>query len=287
MAWLMGHIPFRLGQLMGKMLGTIIGMVPVGRLAISLDNIQKAFGISRAEAMKINRRMLLHFGQMLFEVPHILRVTPQNLHRYVSFSHEENLIRAMEKGRGVFILTGHFGNWELMSVSMAITFDPGAVVVRPIDFGPLDRFMDDLRSRFGTEIIPKQRGMRRLMGALRRKRLVGILLDQNVDWYEGIFVKFFHQWACTNKGLALLALKTGAPVIPTFSVRQRDGRYKIIFEKEVELVRTGDKIGDVEENTALYTSIIEEYIKKHPDHWFWFHRRWKTRNSCVLPESLN
>jgi KDO2-lipid IV(A) lauroyltransferase len=98
-------------------------------------------------------------------------------------------------------------------------------------------------------------------------------------------VKFLGRWACTNKGLALLALKTGAPVIPLFSIRQNDGRYCIIFEDEVKPIHTGDKTKDIEENTALYTRIIERYVQKYPDQWFWFHRRWKTRMYWPIPEN--
>ncbi len=83
--------------------------------------------------------------------------------------------------------------------------------------------------------------------------------------------------------LALMAIKTGTPVIPVFSVRQSDGRYRIVFEKEITLIRTGDKTKDLEENTALFTSVIEKYVRRYPDHWFWFHRRWKTRPYQPLP----
>jgi KDO2-lipid IV(A) lauroyltransferase len=149
-----------------------------------------------------------------------------------------------------------------------------------MDFEPLGRLMIDLRSRYGTEIIPKQRSMRKLLTSLRANKIIGIMLDQNVDWYEGAFVDFFGRPACTNKGLALVALKTGAPVVPIFSARAKDGRYRIIIDKEVDLIRTGDKLKDVEENTALFTSIIERHIREHPEQYFWFHKRWKTKNHC-------
>jgi KDO2-lipid IV(A) lauroyltransferase len=281
----MARIPYAVGQFLGRMLGAFFTMIPLKRIAISLGHIQKSFGDSmeRAEAKKLNRRVLIHFGQMLFEVPHIMRLSHGNLSKYVVFNNEENLLGAMEKGKGVFILTAHFGNWELMAAAIALRFGAGEVVVRPIDFQALDQLMNNLRSRFGTDIIPKQRAMRRVMAAIKKNKVVGILLDQNVDWYEGVFVNFFGRWACTNKGLALMAIKTGTPVIPAFSVRQRGGCYRIFFEKEIKLIRTGDKTRDLEDNTALFTSIIEKYIRRYPDQWFWFHRRWKTRPYCQLP----
>ena len=268
------------------MLGLAASMIPVSRKALVLAHIQKSLGDvpNRESAGRLLRKVYMHFGQMFFEVPHVMRLGPDNADKYVVFEGEQNLIDAINKGKGVFILTGHFGNWELMSVAMALRFGNGAVVVRPMDFAPLDRLMMDIRSRYDTEVMPKQRSMRRLMSALKENKVVGILLDQNVDWYEGVFVKFLGSPACTNKGLALMALKTEAPVIPAFSVRRRDGRYRIICEKEVGLIRTGDKRRDVEDSTALFTEVIEKYVRKYPDHWFWFHRRWKTKNYCPLPE---
>jgi KDO2-lipid IV(A) lauroyltransferase len=126
--------------------------------------------------------------------------------------------------------------------------------------------------------------MKKLLAAKKENKVIGILLDQNVDWYEGVFVPFLGKSACTNKGLALVALRTGSPVIPAFSVRQPDGRYRVMFEDEVSLLKTGDKIKDIEENTALFTQIIGKYVSQYPDQWFWFHKRWKTRPFCPLPE---
>ena len=203
------------------------------------------------------------------------------------FDNEDALSQAVKKGRGVFILTGHFGNWELMSAAVALRFNiDGAVVVRPADFAPADRLLRSLRSRFGTEIKPKKRAMKKLLAAKKGNKAIGILLDQNVDWYEGAFVPFLGKSACTNKGLALIAMRTGSPVIPAFSVRQPDGRYRVVFGDEVPLLKTGDKIKDTEENTARFTQIIEKYVRRYPDQWFWFHKRWKTRPDCPLPEDF-
>ena len=241
--------------------------------------------MTMSELIELNGRIVAHFAQMLFEAPHILRLNRANLNRYVIFDNEDAVSQALKKGRGVFMLTGHFGNWELMSAAFALRFNvKGAVVVRPADFAPADRLLKNLRSRFGAEIIPKKRAMKKLLAAKKENKVIGILLDQNVDWYEGVFVPFLGKPACTNKGLALVALRTGSPVIPSFSVRQPDGRHRVVFGDEVPLLRTGDKIKDTEENTALFTQIIEKYVRRYPDQWFWFHKRWKTRPYCPLPE---
>jgi KDO2-lipid IV(A) lauroyltransferase len=283
---LMSFIPFRTGQFLGRMLGRAFVMVPMSRTKVSLENLRFSFGdhMGAGEIKRLNKRVAMHFGEMLFELPHILRLNHKNLDRYVELENKENLLNAMKKGKGVFVLTAHFGNWELMSAVINLCFAAdGAVIARPIDFSPADRVISDLRSRFGAEIISKDRGMRKIIKAVRDNRAVGILLDQNVDWYSGVFVEFLGRQACVNKGLAIMALRYGTPVVPAFSVRQPDGTYRIIFEKEVDLKRTGDRTKDIEENTAVFTGIIEKYIRQYPDHWFWFHKRWKTMFYCPLP----
>ncbi|OQX63476.1 MAG: hypothetical protein B5M55_07150 [Desulfococcus sp. 4484_242] len=282
---ILSWIPIRTAQSVGRIFGRLMGRLLRRRVASSLENLRYVFGhaMPESELVALNQRIIGHFGRMIFEVPHILRLSPNNLDRYVTFQNEEVLIRALEKGKGAFILTGHFGNWELMSAATALRLGAkNAVVVRPADFEPADRLLTRLRSRFGTEIIPKRRAMKKLLSAEKENKVIGILLDQNVDWYEGVFVPFLGKPACTNKGLALAAARTGSPVVPMFSVRQPDGRYRIIFEDEVALDKTGDKIRDVENNTLKFTRIIEKYVKAYPDHWFWFHKRWKTKPYCTL-----
>jgi Kdo2-lipid IVA lauroyltransferase/acyltransferase len=285
---MMSHVPIPVARFMGRAIGMISLLIPFKRKGIAFENIKTSLGesLGKRDLSRVNRKFLLHFSQMLFELPHIFRMDQDNLKEYVTFSNEETLIKAVSKGKGVFILTGHLGNWEILSAAASIRFGNTSVVARPFDNEELDDLMTSLRSRFGTEIITKQKAMRKLLNAIQRKRIIGILLDQNVDWYEGACVTFFNRWACTNKGLALLALRTGAPVIPAFALRRKDGRYRIIIGNEIPLIKTGDKTKDIEENTALYTQIIEDFIRKYPEQWFWFHNRWKTRPSCRLPEDF-
>lgn len=278
-------IPLSVTQFSGRMLGALAFFIPMSRKAVALDNLLQSFGpeMSKKHAWRLLRKVYIHFGQMFLEVPHAMRLNPGNLHRYVVFESEEHCLDALKKGKGVLALTGHLGNWELESTAVAMRFGNLAVVARPMDFQPLEKLVVELRSRYGTEIIPKQRSMRKLLTSLKANKIIGVLLDQNVDWYEGAFVNFFGRPACTNKGLALVALKTGASVVPIFSAKAKDGRYRIKIGKEVDLIRTGDKLRDVEENTALFTRIIERHIRENPEQYFWFHKRWKTKNYCPLP----
>ena len=282
---MMSFIPFHMGQGIGKILGFLAYLIPLKRKAVALDNIQQSCCGENPDRLprQLLRNVYMHFGQMIFEIPHILRLHQANVGRYLEFEGEEHLAGALKKGKGVFLLGGHFGNWELLSAAITLRFGRLAVVVRPLDFAPMDRLVSELRTRFGTEIIPHKKGMRRIMASAKQNTPIGILLDQSVDWFQGAFVPFLGRLACTNKGLALMALKTGTPVVPVFSVRQKDGRYRVLVERELELQRSGNKIRDIEDNTALFTRVIEKHVLAHPDHWFWFHRRWKTKNYCVLP----
>jgi KDO2-lipid IV(A) lauroyltransferase len=109
-------------------------------------------------------------------------------------------------------------------------------------------------------------------------------MDQNVDWYDGVFVDFFGHRACTNKGLARLALKTEAPVLPVFIVRE-GSLYRAEIGPEVPLIKTGDKTKDVEANTQQYNDVIEAFVRRYPDQWFWVHQRWKTRPYKPWPKT--
>ena len=282
----MSCIPFRIAQEIGKMTGLFAYFIPNNRKTVAYENIRASFGndLNAADARKLLRKVYMHFSQMLFEIPHILRLNAGNLNRYMIIQGEENLRQALRKGKGVLFLTAHLGNWEFMSAVGSLYFGNTVLVPRRSDSASVDRVVNELRTRFGAEIIRPQRAMRPLIMALKRNKMLGIFLDQNVDWYEGVFIPFFGRWACTNKGLALIARKTGTPVIPVFTARERNGRHRLIFEKEIELRKTKDKIRDVEDNTALFNATIERYVRKYPDQWLWFHRRWKTKNYWPWPQ---
>jgi len=153
---------------------------------------------------------------------------------------------------------------------------PMSAIYRPLEFKPLDRFFIDLRGRYGGKLHAKKNAMRPILKDLRNRELIGILLDQNTNRNAGVFVDFFGQPACTNKGLALLALGTGSPVIPLFLMREED-RFRVEFGPAFPLVRTGDKAKDIEVSTRQYNRVLEDVIRRYPEQWFWVHRRWKTR----------
>jgi Kdo2-lipid IVA lauroyltransferase/acyltransferase len=246
---------------------------------IALRNLTVAFPEKRDKARKkIARAAFRQLGTVLAEFPFILRLHKTNIEKFIWIEGVEHFQKAREKKRGILFLTAHFGNWEWMAASFPLlTGHSISVVFRPIDSPYLGRVVERLRTWTGNEGIPNQKGMSRILRILKKGGAVGILLDQNAAWQEGVFVKYFGEWACTNEGLALLALKTGAAVVPGFNIRQPDGRYKLVLEPEINLIRTGNKEDDIRANTEIFTGVIERYVHQYPEHWLWLHQRWKTR----------
>jgi KDO2-lipid IV(A) lauroyltransferase len=138
-----------------------------------------------------------------------------------------------------------------------------------------------VRTINGNVMIPKGGTGKRIMELLKQNQFVGIMSDQNVSAREGVFVDFFGRPACTGVGLAVLALRSGAPVLPGFMARQKSGKYKLILKPLVEISRTGDYEADLRENTQRFTKVVEEIVREYPDQWFWIHQRWKTK-TCQI-----
>ena len=168
------------------------------------------------------------------------------------------------------------------AAAAALLVKPAVVIYRPLDSPLLDHLVLRVRSATGNIPLPKDHAMRPMLRTLKQNGILGILIDQNMAWYEGVFVDYFGRPACTTDGLALLALHTEAPVLPAYIVRLPDGRYRLVFGPEVEVIRTGDRDADVLANTQRFTKVIEQIVHRYPDQWLWVHQRWKTQ-PCQVP----
>jgi len=271
---------------LAQFLGRFWHLIDIRHRRIAMRNLELAFGkeLSEGEREAICRGAFIHLSCVLLELPCLFTIDADNVGRFITFSGIDNLFAAVNKGKGILAFTSHFGNWELMALAFSFRFWPFNVVVRPLDNDILNRLVDGLRSQGGNRTIPKNDSVRTVLRFLRQGKSLALLIDQNVDWYEGVFVPFFNEIACTSKALATLALRTGVPVLSIYNFRHSDGRYETVFEPEVQLIRTGDSVADIEENTALFNRIIEGYVRKHPEQWFWLHQRWKTRPQTPLSE---
>jgi Kdo2-lipid IVA lauroyltransferase/acyltransferase len=256
-------------------------LVPRQRL-IAVYSLRRAFPEkSDDEIIRVARSVYRNMGIMaaeFFDIPHL---TKENIGELVEAEGLEHCLKALEKGRGVLFFTAHFSNWELSATAAALLIKPLVVIYRRLDSPLLEQLVLRVRSASGNTLLPKEHAMRAMIRSLKRNEILGILIDQNVAWYEGVFVDFFGRPACTTDGLALLALHTGAPVLPGFLVRLRDGRYRLVIGPEVEITRTGDRAKDILANTQRFTKVIEETVRRYPDQWFWVHQRWKTQKCQV------
>jgi KDO2-lipid IV(A) lauroyltransferase len=185
----------------------------------------------------------------------------------------EHLEKAGTEGKGILHLSAHLGNWELLAPSHAFTPFRLSIVVRPLDHPVLDRLAERFRRRGGVELISKRRAVRGVLEALGRGRMVGVLLDQNASRSEGVFAPFFGVPASTSKGLAVIALRTGAPVVPVSMQRLPGGRHLLEFHPAVPT----DADRDPTRYTAAFNHWIEAAISRAPEQWFWMHKRWRTR----------
>ena len=190
----------------------------------------------------------------------------------------ENYERAYARGKGVLFLTAHFGGWELSAFAHSLHGHRVNVVMRPMDNPYLDRLLQSYRTMHGNKVVPKDDFVRGLLAAMKAGETVGILMDTNMTPPQGIFVDFFGIPACTASGLARIALRTDAAVVPGFTIWDESlGKYRLRFDPALELVRTGDLEADIVTNTQKFTKVIEDYVRKYPEQWLWVHRRWKTR----------
>ena len=247
---------------------------------VALDNLSLAFA-EEFDGWKLHgiaEANFVHLTRVILEIPSLLKLCKENVGEYAVFSGIEHLKNALSRGKGILFLSAHLGNWELMAMAASVQFDLSfQVVVRPVDFAPLDRLLGEIRTRTGNKLLVKHHCAGEISQALREKQNVAILLDQNASWHNGVYVPFFGRIVCTNRGLALLAVRHEATVIPVFNIRQPDGRYRIMFEPAVSLIRTGNFQRDVMANTALFNTIIEKYVRMAPDNWLWVHRRWRMK----------
>lgn len=278
-----GHLSLAQARRIGTLLGRLIFRMDRRHRLIAMENIDRAFDFSAEEKERFALRVFENLGMVLFETAWSLTRNERQLSGYFRIIGAQNIHYAYQEGKGVLALTAHFGNWELLTFVAALLRHPLSIVYRPLDFQPLEQFICHIRTRFGGEQIPRKKAFRRVIKSLSRGEMTALLMDQNVAMREGVFADFFGHPACTNAGLALLALKTKAPVVPVFLAREEHG-FTAHFLPPLPLRETGDRIKDVENNTAQYNQVTEAFVRKYPDQWFWVHRRWNTKPFCPWPK---
>ena len=258
----------------GALLGRVMFHVLRLRRGVAMENLAIALGdeLSLAERTRIAARCYAQFGRSYAEIFGLPAWHRRQEKRRFVYRGREHLDAALERGRGVFILTAHFGNPELLALALQEIGLPLHILVGDLSNPAVDGAMNDLRRANGFPIEHRGAGLRGVVKALRANKGIIIQGDQEARWH-GLVVPFFGRDSLTHPGTAHLALKTGAAILPCFHVR--DGRNHGIVIGEPIYPEGKPSDAAVEALTVLHTARVEAMIRLHPDHWFWLHKRWK------------
>jgi len=249
---------------------------------IAVHNLARSFpDKSLDEILQIIKNSYESFAILFAEFLHIFYLDKKTLPGWVSVQGLEHYEKALRDGRGVLLFTAHFGNWEIGNAALAILSTPPYFLARTLDSPLLEKATTSARAALGIGILHKENAVRMILPLLRKGKAIILLIDQNVAATEGVFVDFFGRPACTTTGVALMAMHTGATVMPIFTTRMPDGRYLTEIGPPVETVNTGNRDQDVLVNTQNYARVMENHIRKYPDQWLWLHQRWKTKRCQI------
>jgi len=263
-------------------LGSYIGRAAYWSLPryrrLTLENLTVALGKDKtpAELRAIAEGVFRNLGRNAVELLNFPKIRRHAIGRLVTIEGLDKLNAALALGKGVVLVTGHFGNWELLALTIRLKGYRGAVIGRRIYFEKYDTFLNCLRRVHDVDVIYRDDSPKKILRVLKDNGIIGILADQDVDSVGGVFVTFFGTRAYTPSAPVLLARASGAALIPGFIIRQ-NGRHRLVITDPVELVDTGDKENDLVTNTQRWSDVVESYIRRYPEQWVWMHRRWKTR----------
>lgn len=262
----------RCGALLGSAVFTLTGF----RKAITLDNLIKAFPEkSSKEIRQIARGAYRSYGIAVVESLWAGNKSEEELKSKVRILNAEVMTRALASGKGVIFLSAHYGSWELLPTSVRLHFDrPFFLLAQRQRNARIDAIIEGHRTRFGNSTTSMGVSSRRVLTALAEQNIVLILSDQSGP-KEAVFIEFFGRPSATHRGVAAFSLKTNAPIVAGFLVRQKDGTYDVTLE---EVDRSGLNSSGEEniiELTRRHVAILEKWIRLHPDHWLWMHKRWK------------
>jgi Kdo2-lipid IVA lauroyltransferase/acyltransferase len=237
---------------------------------------------------QILQRMVRHLGWMVAEFARFPRYTRKNIEETIILDGLDNFTAAERRGKGVLFLTGHMGAWELKPFAHALYSTPLHFLVRPIDNPRVDEMVNHYRCLSGNRPIRKNESARAVLRVLRQGGVVGVLADQNAVASEAVFVDFFGVPAATTSGIARLARRTEAAVVPVYSYWDSQIRkYRLRYEPALDLTATDDEESDIRSYSVRFNQVIEDYVRRFPDQWLWVHRRWKTRppdEAAIYPD---
>ena len=275
----LGLLPREPARWIGARIGALAFLALPRLRQVGYRNLQIAFpNLAPAQRTALLHAEYRSLGWQLAEFCQMRKYTPENTKAFIRYDGLDHYLAARDAGQGVLILTGHLGAWELSSFYHSLMGYPMSMVIRRLDNELVDQLVNGIRCQHGNKVVHKDDFARGLISAMRQGETVGILMDTNMTPPQGVFVDFFGTPACTASGMARVALKTGAAVLPGFLLWEESSQsYVLHFGQQLELIRSEDNEADIVANTALFTRVLEDYIRQYPGQWLWLHRRWKTR----------
>ena len=269
-------LSFKGAGAIGSILGSTAYHLTGFRKAITFDNLRHAFPDAPPERLRaIAVGAYRNYGRAIVEMLWSWGASEADLRATVRIANPEVVRTVAARGKGLLILSGHFGSWELLITGLRLHVgEPFTVIIQHQRNSRIDALVDRNRRRFGNITVPMGPSVREVLKALREKRIVALLGDQSGP-KESVFVEFFARPAATHRGTAAFSLKTGAPIVMTFLVRQHDGAYEAQFEELDASGLDGSTEENILELTRRHTAVLERYVRMHPDHWLWMHKRWK------------
>jgi KDO2-lipid IV(A) lauroyltransferase len=275
-------LPENFSLWVGRQLGNVMYCLDVEHRKVAIQNLHIAFGQEKSEEemRSIAKKNFQNLGMLAIEFFRIPRMDIETFKRKVEVEGLDEALQVLEKNRGALLLLGHFGNWELMALMSKVIKKSILVIAKPIKQNPwIDGWINGIRKRAGLEVIPPKNASQKVIQALSQNQVVGILFDQRGRRSKGIWADFFGRKVPTTPGLAVMALKSGAPVLPVFMIRNGFHKHRLLIKKPLQLIDTGDINGDILANTQLFNHTLESIIREYPDQWFWIHRRWERKKS--------
>ncbi len=276
---IIGLLPWRGVQLSGKSLGQLAYFLSGRYHKITLDNLKLAFGnrMNQSELAAIARETYINLGKGLCEATSSIRFSRREIRKLIRLEGKENLESALKKGKGVIGFSAHLGNFGLLGARLAAEGYPFSFIMRDPEVEQIAEIFHSCLEHLGIGVVPalpRKKATTELLKRLRQNEIVCMLGDQR-ELRGGVFVDFFNHPAGTATGPVVLAMRTGAGIVPMFSLREPGDKHAVIIEPVLELSSTGNREEDIYMNTARLTRIIESYVRRFPAQWFWLHQRWK------------
>ncbi|MBI5472117.1 MAG: lysophospholipid acyltransferase family protein [Ignavibacteriae bacterium] len=274
--WAAQKLSFRMADRVGRMLGRIVFSVIKVRKNVTLDNLRRAFPErTEADIRLIAKSAYENYGIAIIEFLWASNKSVDVIRQVVRVAHADVMTTALSKGKGVILLSGHFGAWEFLIPAPFAYFNVQVTGLAQRQSNVrVDAIIDGIRRRFGNDTIPMGVASRGVLQALAKGNIIIILGDQSAS-KESEYVQFFGRPAATHRGAAAFSLKARAPIVMGFVVRQPDGTHVLTFEEVEQSDLDPTKKENVLELTRRHVAVLEKWIRKHPDHWLWMHKRWK------------